>query len=61
MGKIIQFFGEVRSELSKVVWPTRAETIKYTATVIVFSVIVAIILGAADYALLKIFEAILKR
>lgn len=58
MKKIVNFFKEVYGELQKVVWPSRKQTIRYTATVIVFSVIVAIILGAADYGLLKLFEKI---
>lgn len=58
---IITFFGEVKEELSKVVWPTRKETISYTVTVIVFSIVVSIILGAADFGLIKIFEKVLNR
>jgi len=57
---MFKFLGEVKNELAKVVWPTRAETIKYTLTVIVFSVVVAFVLGAFDYGLLKLFEVILK-
>ena len=59
--KIFEFFGEVKSELFKVVWPTKAETFRYTLTVIVFSILVALILGAFDYLLLRIFEAIVSR
>lgn len=58
---IIQFFSEVKAELFKVVWPTKSETFRYTLTVIVFSVVVALILGAFDYMLLKVFEAIINR
>lgn len=57
---IARFFVEVKNELQKVVWPTRGETARYTATVIAFSLVVAAILGAADYLLLKIFELLLK-
>ena len=57
----IRFLGEVRTELAKVVWPSRSETIKYTLTVIVFSLVVALVLGAFDFLLLKIFESILSR
>ena len=60
MSKIIQFFRDVRSEISKVVWPTRKEAIRYTITVIIFSIVLAAILGAADYGLLKGFEALIK-
>jgi preprotein translocase subunit SecE len=57
----IRFLGEVKSELAKVVWPTRAEAIRYTLTVIVFSVLVALVLGAFDYGLLRLFQAIINR
>jgi preprotein translocase subunit SecE len=58
---MFKFFIEVKNELAKVVWPTRNETIKYTLTVILFSVIVAIILGAFDYLMFILFQAIINR
>lgn len=57
----IQFLGEVKTELAKVVWPTRAETIRYTLTVIVFSLVVAAVLGAFDYGLLLLLEKVLTK
>ncbi len=61
MSRIIQFFRDVRAEMSKVIWPSRRDTIRYTATVIVFSLVMAAILGAADFGLLKGFEALINR
>ena len=61
MSKIFSFFGEVRVELSKVVWPTRTETIKYTFNVILFSAVVAAILGAADLGLFQIFAKLIAK
>ncbi len=61
MSKITGFFRDVYSELRKVVWPSRAETIRYTSIVIGFSLGVALILGAADFGLLKGVEAILNK
>ena len=58
---MFKFFSEVRSELAKVVWPSRMDTIRYTLTVIVFSLVVAAILGTVDYFLLRLFESILSR
>jgi preprotein translocase subunit SecE len=60
MRKIIQFFRDVKAEMTKVIWPTRSEVIRYTVTVIVFSVVMAAILGGADFGLLKGFEQIIK-
>ena len=39
---------DVRSELRKVVWPTREEAIKLTTVVVVLSVIVGFFLGMVD-------------
>ena len=58
---MFQFLAEVKNELAKVVWPTRSETVKYTVTVILFSVGVALVLGAFDYGLLKVFEVLVTK
>jgi|HigsolmetaAR201D_1030396.scaffolds.fasta_scaffold06431_7 preprotein translocase subunit SecE len=45
---IVRTYREVRSEMKKVVWPTREETIRLTIVVIVISVIISIILFISD-------------
>ena len=42
------FLQQVRSEVSKVVWPTRRETIVSTIMVLVFATIAALFFLAAD-------------
>jgi preprotein translocase subunit SecE len=54
MFKKLAFFKEAYGELKKVVWPSREATIRYTLMVIVLSVFVALVLGAADLGLLKL-------
>lgn len=56
----VVFLKEVRAELSKVVWPTKKETVKLTAVVIGVSVVVGLFLGTVDYILTKIMELIIK-
>ncbi|HOA47537.1 MAG TPA: preprotein translocase subunit SecE [Candidatus Pacearchaeota archaeon] len=46
--KIPNFFSEVRTEMKKVSWPTRQETIKNTVLVISVSIVTAIFLGGLD-------------
>jgi preprotein translocase SecE subunit len=58
---ILVFLGEVKAELQKVIWPTKSETFKYTLTVIAFSVGVALVLGAADYGLFRLFSQIIEK
>ena len=51
------YFKEVRAELKHVSWPSRQQTIVYTAVVIGISVGVAAYLGVLDY----FFSAIIKQ
>lgn len=43
-----EFVQQVRSEVSKVTWPTRSETIVTTVMVVIMAVIAAIFFLAAD-------------
>ncbi len=56
MLKKLTFFKDVYGELLKVTWPSRQMVIRYTLLVIVFSLVVAVILGAADLGLLALAE-----
>lgn len=46
---VTRYFSEVKTEMSKVTWPTRKETMQYTILVIVISLVVAGYLGGLDY------------
>lgn len=54
------FIKEVRGELKKVAWPSRAEVINYSIVVLVTLVAVTAFIGALDWglgeALLQLFE-----
>lgn len=50
-GKSFQFYQDVRSELRKVTFPTRKETIASTVVVITVVFIIAIYLGMIDFVL----------
>jgi len=56
-----RFIGEVISELKKVTWPTRDETIKLTAVVIALSLLVGAFIGGLDWLFLAIQKLLLKR
>lgn len=57
----VQFIKEVVTELKKVTWPTRDETVKLTAVVIAISVIVGIFIGSLDYTLVSITSLLFKK
>jgi len=48
MAKLGNFFREVNTEMGRVTWPTRQETIRYTGVVVVMSLLVAAFLGGLD-------------
>jgi preprotein translocase subunit SecE len=58
--KVSQFFREVRSELRKVTFPSRKETLASTAVVIVVVFIVAAYLGLVDIGLSLVIPRILR-
>ena len=57
MNRLSTFLKESRIELKKVTWPTREETIRYTATVVIISAVVALYLGGLDF----VFQYILNK
>jgi preprotein translocase subunit SecE len=57
--KVIQFFREVKTELKKVTWPPRKETIASTSVVLVIVFIIALFLFFVDQGLSFIIKKIL--
>lgn len=60
MDKPVSFLKEVKEELSKVVWPTREQTVRYTILVITVAVVVGLFLGGLDFLLTKITALVLE-
>ena len=47
--RLTTFLKETRIELKKVTWPSREDTLRYTITVVIVSLGVAVFLGGLDY------------
>ena len=56
---IFEFLKQVRQELSKVTWPARPETIRFTAMVVVMVAIASIFFFIVDWTVLKSVQYIL--
>jgi preprotein translocase subunit SecE len=54
-----EFLQQVRTEVSKVTWPTRRETIITTVMVVIMSIIAAIFFLGVDWVLGNIVQLIL--
>ncbi len=61
IGRIISYLKDVRSELSKVVWPKREEVIKLTLIVLIISVVVGAYVGVLDFVFTKWLEYMIAR
>jgi len=59
IAKVTEFLADVRNELKKVSFPTRAETIGSTTVVIVFCVLMSIYLSMIDSFLVWLVGKIL--
>jgi preprotein translocase subunit SecE len=58
--KLITYLSQVKAELTKVSWPTRAEMIESTRIILVLSFILAIAVFAVDRLLSFSLEKILR-
>ncbi len=56
-----QFLREVKTELKKVTWPSRKDTLSGTIVVLVAVFIIAIFLGIVDSGLSKLIKELLKK
>ena len=56
---IVTFLGEARTEVHKVNWPTREQTVRYTLIVIGLSVVIAMYLGGIDFVLNQILNKLI--
>lgn len=59
--KPLVFLKEVRTELSKVSWPSRAQATRLTLIVIAASVVAAIFLSSFDLLFTKLTEIVLNK
>ncbi|WP_270381959.1 preprotein translocase subunit SecE [Megamonas funiformis] len=57
---IIGFLSGVKSELKKVVWPTRRELVSYTGVVFVAVAFVCALIWICDTVFARIFDLILR-
>jgi len=57
--RAIKYFREVRTELKKVVWPDRRQTVVYTGVVIISVVAVALVIWVVDALLSEALKLLL--
>jgi len=60
MNKIWKYVLESKSELKKVSWPTKSQTVNYTILVIAISLGIALFFGILDYVLSFGLENLIK-
>jgi len=51
--KIVSYFTQSWTELTKVAWPTRKQTLQMTVAVIVITILIGALLGLFDFGLSK--------
>ncbi|MGD9128910.1 MAG: preprotein translocase subunit SecE [Candidatus Woesebacteria bacterium] len=61
MKNLIKYFKEVLSEIKKVTWPNKKQTINKTFLVILVSLIVAGYIGTLDFVFHTIMKSLISR
>jgi preprotein translocase subunit SecE len=57
--KAVKLFKEIRSELKKVIWPSRQQLVNYTISVLIACVLIGIVIWIADALLsLAVFRTL---
>ena len=59
IAKLTEFFNEVKTEMSKVSWPTKEELKSLTSVVMVCLLILGIVIGVYDWAFLRLIRVFL--
>lgn len=60
-GGPVIFLREVKSELGKVVWPTREEVVKLTIIVVAVSLAIGLYIGGLDLVFTKFTDLLVKK
>jgi preprotein translocase subunit SecE len=58
--RVVRYFKATRSELRKVVWPTRDETINLTILVLIVTIGMSAFLGIIDFLFAQAFGLIIR-
>jgi preprotein translocase subunit SecE len=58
--QVKQFLSEVRAEMKKVTWPTKAHTINSTVVVLIATAIITIFLYLCDVGLARVISRLIK-
>lgn len=59
MNRIQAFLEDSKTELKKVSWPSRDDTVKFTVFIIIFSFVLGVFLGALDFSFLKVLGRVI--
>lgn len=59
MKPLLAYFAASRAELAKVTWPTRQQTIRLTIIVVIFSIVMAALLGVLDFLFSTLVQKII--
>jgi preprotein translocase subunit SecE len=61
MKRVITFFSEVRSELSKVTWPKKNEIVRLTLIVFLISGAIGLYVGGLDFLFTKVLTFVITK
>lgn len=57
--KLVKYFRDLKSEIKKVVWPSRSQVVNNTGIVLILCVICGLVLAGVDLGLSQLVELLL--
>lgn len=60
IGKVTKFFGEVKTEMSKVTWSSREELVHSAMIVLIVMIAMAVFLGLVDFVFARLVHMFLR-
>ena len=59
MNRFFKYLSESRTELVNVSWPSRAQAARLTFQVVIFSIVLAVIVGVLDYGFTELLQRLI--
>jgi len=59
LNKITKYINDVKTEMGKVIWPTRAQLIESSTIVVILSLILAVFTFGVDFILNRLLKLVL--
>ncbi len=59
MDRLLTYLRNSRTELAKVVWPSRQQAVRLSINIVIFVIFIALFIGAVDFLLTQLVQKVI--